>query len=34
MKVKMEENILARNRITWSAVMTIIAGIIHLVLVP
>jgi hypothetical protein len=30
----MEENIHARNLITWSAVMTIIAGIIHLVLVP
>jgi hypothetical protein len=34
MKVKMNENILARNLITCSAVMTIIAGIIHLVLVP
>jgi hypothetical protein len=34
MKVKMEENILARNLLTWSAVMSIIAGIIHLVLVP
>jgi hypothetical protein len=34
MKVKMEENILARKLIIWSAVLTIIAGIIHLVLVP
>ena len=34
MKVKMKENILASNLIIWSAVTTIIAGIIHLVLVP
>jgi hypothetical protein len=30
----MKENIVARNLITLSAVMTIIAGIIHLVLIP
>jgi hypothetical protein len=34
MKVKMKGNILTRSLIVWSAMMTILAGLLHFVLVP